>query len=1214
MAAALMFAGAAFAQDPVAIKFKTNGTQPSFSFIIGATEETYIDVDCGYGPVEYLVAPAVWDEETLSITGTTVGCQISESCEVTIYGDPSLINYFFSEGAYIESIDLGECYNLEILDLQHNVLKALDLSPYTKLAAIYLSDNPFTAETPLVVGNNHPELMILEVDIIDYISPDFDINTYPKLLSFDGYANKTLTHLDPTNCPNLMRLSVDMCPIETLDVTKNPELLILNISDSKITDIDLSKNTKLVQLFASHESGWVNKEHKLNSLDITHNTELTVLFANGNNFSSIDLSSCSALSYVVLSNCQLEALDVSQNNAINYLNIAKNNMSFATLPFPSTNYSEYYYEQRPMPVERSYPIGQVLDFSDRVLREGTTTDCVLYGYSVASDQCTVLEPKYYSYSDGRLTLLKEYPDSVFAAFGNSAFPDAVMTTGKFMVKTDQEYGKPTTIISMTAGAYKGDKFTVFVGLDGASASNPKAYTIQAGDQYYNGYATAAIEGSNGLECTMGAGSVINVNIPEGSVLTSFAIDGVTLYSVNLSKATELRSLKLMNAGLYSIDLAYNRCLTELNLDGNNLRSLNLAGVCEAYNKNVLSSISVCNNSLNDITLNATLAIKELRLANNALTEFNYKDFDNLQVLDLSGNALTSLNMDYMTETVYCNLANNKFESIKLPASNKFAELNISGNKLTFATLPYLPAREGLVYTYAPQMPITIPTRGPGIDLSSQNVTIAGHSTQFAWKKADGTVLTEGVDYRINNGRTKFINTSVGMIYCAMTNGAFPAFAGEDALSTTYIKADEMPTNRIATFVTPVGGQNVKLSLAGNTAGIAVYFDWEGKNDFLDQYLLNTTYTLYSATTTEGATVNVYTYEPTEKVTVFSINGASMSSFDGSGLNGVQCLTLINAGLKGLTFPTNVETLTELNLDNNALETFDVSRFPELRSLSVSGNKLTTLDFSGAPNLQVASAALNSLNEVKFAKGCGLWMLNLAANDLYDIDLSPLTQLEQVSLSNNYLSSIDLSANKQIRVLQIDGNAFTFSTLPLPKSSWYVYNFGNQGPMTVECVDSKVDLSSEAVINGVNTEYTWYIGVPKFDEYGTLTGENLYLNEEYTLENGVTTFLYDFNDVMCVMTNSTFPGLYQHTNPISVQAGVKNVLTDTEGNSFKVVATGNGNVSVFTTLPEGTVVTAVTVDGKAVATASVANGTATLNAPAGAVIITAGSHAAKVIVR
>ena len=1213
MAAALMFTGAAVAQDQVAIKFKTNGTQPSFSFIIGATEETYIDVDCGYGPVEYAVAPAVWNEETLSIDGTMVGCQISEACEVTIYADPSLINYFFSEGAYIESIDLGECYNLEILDLQHNVLKALDLSPYTKLAAIYLSDNPFTAETPLVVGNNHPELMILEVDIVDYISPDFDITTFPKLLSFDGYANKTLTHLDPTKCPNLMRLSVDMCPIETLDVTQNPELRILNISDSKITDIDLSKNTKLVQLYASNESGWVNREHKLNALDIRNNTALTILNASGNNFSSIDLSACPDLVYVVLSNCQLEALDVSNNQAINHLNIAKNNMSFATLPFPSANYSEYYYQQRPIPVERSYPEGQVLDFSDRVLREGTTTDCVLYGYSVASDKSTVLEPKYYSYSEGRLTMLKAYPDSVYAVFGNSAFPDAVMTTGKFMVKTEQEYGKPTTIISMTSGVYKGDKFTVYVGLDGASPSTPKEFTIQAGDQYYKGYATSTIEGSNGLECVMGAGSVINVNIPEGSVLTSFAIDGVTLYSVNLSKATELRSLKLTNTELYSIDLAYNRCLTELNLDGNNLRNLDLSGVNELYGKNVLSSISACDNDINDLTLNATLAIKELRLSNNALTEFNYKDFDNLQVIDLSGNELTSLNMDYMAGTTYCNLADNLFESIELPATNKFAELNLSGNKLTLATLPYLPARDGLVYTYAPQKPITIPTRGPGIDLSSQNLTIAGHTTQFAWIKADGTQLTEGVDYTINNGRTKFINTSVGMIYCAISNGAFPAFAGENVLRTTAIKADKMPENRIATFVTPVGGETVGLSLAGNVVGSAVYFDWEGKNDFLDQYMLNSTYTLYSATTTEGATVNVYTYEPSEKVTVFSINGATMSSFDGSGLDGVQCLTLLNAGLKDITYP-NSANLTELNLDNNALETFDISRFPELRALSLSGNKLTSLDLSGASYLQVASAALNSISEVKFANNTSLWMLNLAANELRDIDLSPLSQLEQLSLSNNYLSHIDLSANNRLRVIQLDGNAFTFSTLPLPKSAWYLYSFGNQGPMTVECVDGKVDLSSEAVINGVETEYTWYLGIPAFDENGNLTGENLYVGEEYTIQNGVTTFLYDFNYIMCVMTNTTFPGLYQHTNQLSTQAGVNDVLTDAQGNSFKVVPTGAGNVSVFTTLPEGTVVTAFTVDGKAIASAVIANGTATLHAPVGAAIITAGSHAAKVIVR
>ena len=45
-------------------------------------------------------------------------------------------------GCYITDIDLSKCENLDILVLEHNELKGLDLTPNTKLSAIYLSDNP----------------------------------------------------------------------------------------------------------------------------------------------------------------------------------------------------------------------------------------------------------------------------------------------------------------------------------------------------------------------------------------------------------------------------------------------------------------------------------------------------------------------------------------------------------------------------------------------------------------------------------------------------------------------------------------------------------------------------------------------------------------------------------------------------------------------------------------------------------------------------------------------------------------------------------------------------------------------------------------------------------------------------------------------------------------------------------------------------------------
>ncbi len=1141
--ALLALSGSALADDQLAISFKADGTAPSFSFQIATTEETQIKVDCGYGPVTYDVSPSFWSDENQTIISTVVPITLSESKEVKVYGDPSLINYFFSQGGYIESIDLGQCYNLQILDLSHNVLKALDLSPYTLLQAIYLTDNPFSAETPLVVGDNHPDLQILEVDIVDYISPDFDINTFTNLKSFDAYANKTLSHLDPTNCPGLMRLSVDMCPIESLDVTQNTELVVLNIEDTKITTIDLTHCSKLQQLYARHESGWVNRAYKMTNLDLSGNPELTYLTAGGNLLTSIDLAPCPKLSYVILSNNLLSAIDISNNPLISTLNITDNNMSFATLPLPSNDFYEYTYKQRALPTERSYAEGTVLDFSDKVLREGSTTSCTLYSYNVAGDVYTQLDNSYFSYADGRVTLLKAHRDSLVVSFANPLFPDATHETQKFMVKTAEKYGQPSKILSFTIGKYTGDNFSLHVGLYGASEENPLPFTVIAGNNSFSGIATtASTPAEPNVNCTMGVGSNLEIYVPEGSVLTAFKMDGIPVYSSTLSAATEIRELTISNADLYNINLDYCRCLTDLDLSYNNLSSLDLKGINESYGKNVLFNVNASHNKLSEIEFTSSLTLVNLDLSYNQFEEFNFKDFDNLQSINIAGNKIPFLNMAYFENVKYCDVSDNLFTFLELPENNVFEYLNVSNNQLTFASLPYLAPREGLEYVTAPQDPIAIATRGPGIDLSAQDLNIAGHQTSFVWKKQDGTPLVKDVDYSISGGRTKFLNTEVGKIYCEMTNGAFPGFVGENALRTTLIKADKKPTNLLATFETPVGNEAVSLSLAGNVEGSAVYFDWEGNNDFFQQYLLKSAYTLYNAKTTAGATVKAYTYEPEEKVTIFSISNCTMESCDLTNLDGVQCLSLINATLPEITFPENTADLTEINLDRNLLESFDVSKFPAVKALAVSNNNLTSIDVSSASDLQVLNASMNQISSVNLGSNSNLWLLNLAANGLESIDLSTLPGLEQISLSNNYLSEIDLSANNNIAVLQLDGNMFDFTTLPRPNSNWYVYSYSNQYPLLVESVGNKVDLSSQARVDDTETQFVWYQGVPEYNEFGELTGTTLVEGQDYTIDNGVTTFLHSFNEVMCILTNSVFPNMFLYT-PLLSTSGVDSIVDD-----------------------------------------------------------------------
>ena len=128
--------------DEPVITFKTNiyeqsGELNSFSLVLGGTEpEQYIDIDCGFGKVEYVLEQAVYVDSTASITGTFIQCQVSKEGIVKIYGDPDKIDYINASGCYIDWIDLSKLTKLDYLDLSHNELKSLDLSNMTELSAL----------------------------------------------------------------------------------------------------------------------------------------------------------------------------------------------------------------------------------------------------------------------------------------------------------------------------------------------------------------------------------------------------------------------------------------------------------------------------------------------------------------------------------------------------------------------------------------------------------------------------------------------------------------------------------------------------------------------------------------------------------------------------------------------------------------------------------------------------------------------------------------------------------------------------------------------------------------------------------------------------------------------------------------------------------------------------------------------------------------------
>ncbi len=1152
----LILAGAMLAMAPSAsgagtdkpiIEFHTtlyelNGVENAFHITLGTTEKSVYDIDFGFGPTEVEVEPAVFSSEDGDIKGTVISGSVNKDGMVRIYGDPAKIDYIDMEGCYITDISFPELTNVEILNLQYNELLGLDLSHMHKLQALYVSNNTFSAETPLIVGPDKPDLTILSMSIIDHMDQSFSLRDYPALASFDSWNNKDLRVCDPTGCPELMRISIDVTPVEVLDVSKNPKLMILNISETRIKEIDLTNNPYLTEFYCTH-SGVVNSDVRLTELNLGSKPHLQRFLCSDNLFKTLDISGCPALIDLNCAGNLLTSIDISNNPDLYSVNISRNYMCFATIPDSRNTFNEYYYSQMPIPVDRSYPVGTEIDFSSKVNRPNSTTTATVYVTDESEPLNLIpLDRDSYSYNNGKLTLLKETSDSLYVSFTNSALPDYPMTTTRFVVKDANDFGKPsaTAIFALSSTV---SSFEMAVGIAGATTEQPVTFSVDFGDGTLTDFTatTSGIPSQNNVTGTRKGNGTVTVYMPEGSDLTALAMRDVSLLRTDLSAARSLGELEITGCRLARIDLKWNRCLSYLNLSGNSFTAIDLATDIKGYDKNVLSDIDLSDNKISQLGLNDHRTIQNLDLSNNQLTEVPMKSMTNLVSLDVSHNNLTTLSLQDCEALTTLDASDNRLVEFYLPAYTPLSSLNLSLNDFK---LPALPAADAVAdYIYAPQHEYPLPTKAPSINLSSEWLDVDGKTTSYSWRSvSDGHELTSE-QISGDKGLFSFTDTSVGDIYCLISHPAFPQFSGENAIRTSNVEAAEMPTNLFATFTT-VEADTATITLTAAKAGNAVYIDWDG-NGNLEQYILAENYISFKAETSKDVKVRCYSYDEDEGLTVFSLSDVALKDMDASKMKGLIAFTCSESQLneEDILLPAS-PGLRELNLSGNKIvSTERFHNYTDLSTLILTDNDLDRLDLSKFKNLAIVHAPNNNISHVELDNPA-MWELNLMGNKLEDINLKGIPEIIQLWLSDNNLSSIDVTSLANLRVLAIGGNRLSFATLPPVRSEYYVYDYFVQQPIEITVNDGKVDLSSQTEVDSNKTTYTWFIDSPYLDENNQLAGESLIEGKEYTIENGITTFLAPFSHIMCVMTNPAFPDLFLMTTFINVTAsGIDSIESD-----------------------------------------------------------------------
>lgn len=1142
--------------------YNNAGEANHITMYVGTQEKTYLDIDFGIGEEEHEVEPASFNTETQAVDATAIGGAVTKDGVVKIYGDPSTVfEYFDITGIYATEIEFTHPENVYILEVSKNNLKKLDLTGFTNLQYFYANQNPFD-EAPLKFGKNHPNLQLIDLQLVENLDPGFNFSDYPNLVSADCYGTGGLTRADISSCKKLLRLSIDNTDVAELDLSNCPQLQILNISETRIPAVDLSKLPNLTQFYCTHTSA-TNTDIKLESLDVTHNPSLMYLFCSGNRIKELDLTKNTFLTDIYADHNMLTSLDLSKNKQLFNVYISKNYMDFNTLPIDNLGiWGNYDYEQYPLPVGRSQQVGVGIDLASRVCRldadgnEITPTTVTVYARS-ENDPANVyaIDASKYTYDKGVVTFLEAQADSCYIQYANTAFETYPLKSSLFAVKTAADFGKDDLAVSISTNST--GRIPLYIGMRDASPETPKTVKVNFGDGTLREFTvtTSEMPEKANVKYDKNVYGAIYIYVPQDETITAFGLDGVEINSIDLSSLKELRDLRLTGTNMYRgvnsstpVDLQWNRCLEKLVISGNTLPGgLSLSGANGYYGKNNLSYVDLHGNALTELEITELIrVIRHLDLSDNKFEEFTFKDADNVEYLDMSHNSLSALSLNYMGKLKTLDISYNNISELVLPETNVIEMFTFNDNAFTFPTLPERNGLDESHYIYAPQAIVPISTKGPGFDLSNQYVEIDGATTQYTWKTVAGETLAEGTDYTNDKGVIRFLSPSEGKtIYCEMSHPAYPQFAGAKVMKTSNILSAGFPRNCIATFKTPVGGQTVELSIASKTSGNALYIDWGG-NRTLTQYPLATMYTLFTATTTEGADVSIYSYDEVDNISVYSQSGATVENADFSGMKSLEHLTVEGAGISEIALPAD-NHIRELFLGDNNFTSFDFSRVPELTTTSFAGNKFTDLDLTGAPAIALASFANNEIESVKFAPNSALEQLFLSGNKIAEFDATNIPNIHTLDLYGNQLSEIDLDGLKKMRVLALDHNRFDFTTLPLPRSQWTVYTYSNQPVLQIEEVDGKVDLSSQAMVDGTPTEYIWFIGEPVLDyETGTLDGETLYVDEEYTIDNGVTTFLSNIDHVMCVLTNAKFPNFYLYTNFVDATSGIEDVAVDGSG--------------------------------------------------------------------
>lgn len=487
----------------------------------------------------------------------------------------------------------------------------------------------------------------------------------------------------------------------------------------------------------------------------------------------------------------------------------------------------------------------------------------------------------------------------------------------------------------------------------------------------------------------------------------------------------------------------------------------------------------------------------------------------LQILFCAGNRLTNLDLSKNPELFCLHAQNNLLKSIDISHNPKISELHIYDNYMAFNTMPYPSDYDMYYYSYSPQEVYVLDSKEYAVETSvdlTELVYREGYELKFDLFLTDRNdpkfkkELVQGTDFEVEKGKVTFKTVQPDSVYCQVLHSDFEGLYWKTSKFMVKNPEDIGESSLAFEFTTEKAvNEYVTMSLAALESDSEVDIDFgDGQ---LQTFKLKNYISPYGGSLTsalKGNTVKVYA-KPGVQLSTIYLTGQKVKSINLLSSYALTDVDLSNNKLEEIDLSHQFK-LTKATLGRNQLKELVLSGKNTLSKLSVADNQLEKLLIDGCISITELDCSRNQLTELDLTLKPILTKVQAINNKLTNVKLSN-ESLKELWLSNNQLATLNCSDAPVLSKLGISGNRFKFSTLPITNAEIIATA---QAPIDIAKKANLVDLASENVVGENQTEYVW-----KMEG----TNSELYEGDDYTIENGITTFLVtNVDSVYCEMRN------------------------------------------------------------------------------------------------